>query len=497
MHAAPVVLYCALRVVGTLSWRATAQWVCLCGLAGAYFIPLHPVQTMLCGALLAGLAAAYALVVREGWQALGKLACAAGLGVAGAAWFWFPVLSDYGDLRITPHGAFLDAGLADAGVLLWPTYREAGSYTWPPQVGLQFVLAAMVALFIVRRTRAVGVVAAAVVLGVVGVVLFHERMPVVQKVLTPLQWSYRLLVPATLAGAVCLGLVVEAGIQRIGSARGRNLAAWLTLAYVLGTSAPYFLGVGKREYPVRVRNVVAPTWEAPNSTGSYALRGWDYRRLKLVRDDGLLNVNTDIVVPAEGVETEVELLLRQLPPGAATSVDEAPSIRLGSDPRRAGRVEAAGNGRLRVRFEVRPRVGHVAGDAVVRLDAPPGAAWAVEDLTFRAVADDPSIVCRIPAKAARRDRRRVTQFDVGVPPEREGWYQLPLFVLPSDEVEVNGEKAPVTPSANRAMVMVRLRSDRNVVKIRTLPTAWAWGVSALATTGMVVGVGVSVFKCKG
>ena len=42
------------------------------------------------------------------------------------------------------------------------------------------------------------------------------------------------------------------------------------------------------------------------------------------------------------------------------------------------------------------------------------------------------------------------------------------------------------------MVIAHLGTGRNLVKIRTLPTRGAWGVSLVATLGMVVAAGASV-----
>ena len=543
LHAAPGLLYCALRVGRARGLRESLGWVCVCGLAVAYFVPLHPVQTVLCGVLIALLVAVDAIACRtpptpalppeyrgEGgrdelrtpafpwgtgrgsrvWSVLrasAKLAVAAGLGVLGAAWFWWPVVRDYDVLRIVPHGAFLDAGLADPAVLLWPGYRLAEGYPWPPQVGVHFVIAAGVALVLWRNAKAVGVAAALGLVVVIGVVLFHRHVPAVGEVLKPLQWSYRLLVPGTVAGVVCVVVALTGVLRRVGEGRPGRVVVGAAMAWVLVHSVPYFLGTWEKS--VRVRNVVAAMWEAPNSTGSYALRGTDYRRLGFVRADGMLNANVNLAVPAEGVGTEVEIVARRvavsgaaladrgeppapaLPPEDRVEGGRALAVGVGErEPAARGAVERLGDGRVRLRFRFTPRVGHGAGDGVVRFEAPGAArAWAVEDVTYRAVADDAGMACRVPGNMTRRDRGRVVELEVDVAARREGWYQLPVFVLPSNEVRVNDVRVETTPSANRAMVMVRLGTGRNVVKIRTLPTRAAWGASLAAGGLMVAGAG--------
>jgi hypothetical protein len=519
LHASPVVLYAALRLARARGWCGSVLWVCLCGLAVAYFVPLHPVQTMLCGALVALLVAVDVLpfsrpargTLRPVGATLGKLAAAALLGVAGSAWFWWPVLRDYGALRIVPHGAFLDAGLSDPAVLLWPTYRRSATYPWGPQLGLHFAVAAVVAILWGRARRAAGVAAGVAVIAVVYVVLFQADLPAVQRALRPLQWSYRLLVPATLAGAVCAALALAAVLRRAGNGRAGGIVLGAAAAWVLVASIPYFLGNGAWLRESRVRNVVAPTWEAPNST-AYALRGTDYRRLDFVRADGMLNTNVNLVVPPEGVATLVEMELRRMPapPGGSNAADSpAPGqspedgqhggryawleVRLGESEPAPG-FKAYGESRLGITLVLTPRVGHVRGDGAVRFHAPevaPGEAarWRVDDVTYRAVADEAGKECRLPERVVRRDRGTLVELEVDVAAGREGWYQLPVYTLPSNEVRVNDAVVEAMPSANRAMVMARLGTGKNVVKIRTLPARAAWGVSVVAVAGMMVGAG--------
>jgi hypothetical protein len=115
-------------------------------------------------------------------------------------------------------------------------------------------------------------------------------------------------------------------------------------------------------------------------------------------------------------------------------------------------------------------------------------------LTFRATADDAALACRLPAGAVRRDRGKTTEFEVNVAAGKEGMYQLPVFVLPSNVVTVDGQAVPTTPSDNRAMVIVPLKSGRNVVKIRTRPDPVAWAVSAGVIVAMVAGASWAVSK---
>jgi len=256
----------------------------------------------------------------------------------------------------------------------------------------------------------------------------------------------------------------------------------------VGNSVPYFRGGRTKS---RLRNVLAPTWQAPNSTGSYALRGTDYASLNFVRPDGTLNVNTDLPVPQEGVRTEVSLLLRRTVP---SSDKPGVIVRDTTTVTQAVLGQAFPPSHERLTFVIRPSVGHVPGDSVVRFEAPGTSTWPVEDLTFRATEDDASMVCRVPAGAGRRDRGKTTEFEVNIAPGKEGLYQLPVFVLPSNVVTVNGDAAATTPSDNRAMVIVPLKSGANLVKIRTRPDPVAWAVSAGAIVAMVAGASWAVSK---
>ena len=143
---------------------------------------------------------------------------------------------------------------------------------------------------------------------------------------------------------------------------------------------------------------------------------------------------------------------------------EAPQVSVGEVvPAPRGVVEVAGE-RVKLRFTVTPRVGHTPGDGVVRFEVPrDGAAfsdWRVEDVTYRAVADGPSMACRLPGNVVRRDLGKTVEFDLDVAAGREGWYQLPVYVLPSNEVMVNGRPVDSLPSANRASSSATVPSTR-------------------------------------
>lgn len=468
LHTAPVVLYCALRLVQSSRRWDGVLWLCLTGLAAGYYIPLHPVQAVMGGTLIGAIVLAHALIDRRAsWPALARLAGAGALALAASSWFWVPIARDYRELQIVAHGTFLDAGMTDPAVLLWPTFRETPEYPWAPQVGLHFVVAAVVVVALWKDTRAAGVTAALVLLVIVVVVLFHTHLPLAQRVLKPLQWSHRLLIPATTAGALCLALELSAVVRRVRDPWAQGAAFGVAMAYVLAVSAPYFLGQRPWVYTSRVRNVLAPGWQAPNSA-VYSLRGTDYRRLEIVRADGTLNVNTDLTIPPEGFPTEVRIVLRR--PARPQSL----GVRVGTSPAELpyqGVAEPEEPSHVRLAFTFSPRAGFNPGrpsDTVIRFDAPESATdWPVDDLTFRATADPADLVCRLPSAATRTDTGAQTSFHVDVDAGREGMYQLPVCMLPSSLVTVNGTRVAPTPSVNRLMVTVPLRAGRNEVTIRT------------------------------
>ena len=529
LETVPLVFYCGLRLLRTSGPGDTLRWLCLTALSLAYFIPLHPVQTVLCGALILALLVVHSLSDShtrgtEPARLLAALVC----GAAATAWYWIPLARDRADLRVSPHAGFFDAGLASFKALLWPWHLRPEPWPWAPQLGFHFALAAAAILLVApwrrlwsrcclgspgrRPARAIAVTAALALATILVLIRFGDSIPAwLYHVLKPLQWTYRLLIPAALAGAVCLALVFDVAISTAPGRWARGALVVVTLAYVVGISMAYFHGQAMG-YLTTTARVVSPDFESPNTSG-YALRGTDYTRLPFVRPDGSLNTGARIVIPSEGHPTEVELVLRpegdatgdvdvnlgdarepmdarnpDLPRLAALRPAHRPLTWSNLNDRRMEKTPLPG-GALRLAFSFVPPVGLVPGDTAVRFESrPPGLNWSVQDLTFRTVGEPPDRACRVPTQLQRVvDGRHRTQFWMEVPPGRAGLYQLPVYSLPSNEVVVTGRHLARPPAGNRAMTVVPLREGSNVIRIRTRHTRAAWWVSAIALGALVAG----------
>lgn len=505
LEATPLVFYLALKVVQSARPRAPAGtapaaaapapprarlWFCLASLAWAYFIPLHPVQTVLCGGLVFVLLAAHSLLdLKTTWRGpaavLGTIVC----GSLASAWFWVPVARDYADLRITPHAGFFDAGLASFPVLLWPVYREMLWRLWAPQLGLHFAVAAAAVLVLWPRPgRAIGAIAALSLVAIIVLIRWYDSVPYAAQLLKPLQWTYRLLVPAALAGTVCLALAFDAIHRRLSGAGGLALYV-IVLAYVVGISPWYFAGRG-RQYGTPRDEVLSPHYVAVNTTGSYVLRGTDYARLGLVKPPSLLNTGVRLPIPGEGYRTEIRLVLRTDAGAASAAGSEVrPDVDVLIDTAKNPGVSKTWiDGALHLGFSIMPHVGHVAGNKALRfVSSPPETRWRVQDVTFHSAADPSGWVCRVPEVARRtRDGKRL-RYNIEVAPGKAGLYQLPVCHLPSNTMEVNGNPLSPLPMVNRAMVVAPLREGVNDVQIRTRPAAAAWLVSAGACIALAIG----------
>ena len=502
METVPAVFFCGVHLVRATGRREVWLWLCLTTLAVAYFIPVHPVQTFLCGALVMALLAVHALFdAKTGWRGVGRLFAGLAGGAAGSAYFWFPLALVQPELRVSTHAALLDAGFASAKMLFWPVYLRHASVEWGPQLGIHFAVAAGLVPFSVywwkRPARALGLTAALALATLVSLILWYDRVPRwLFELLKPMQWTYRMLVPAALAGTLCLALVFDWGMIVLRRWWARAPVLLAVLGYVVWLSPPYFAGQAIR-YITTPQEIVEPGWPSPN-TLAYALRGNDYNRLAIVRPDGMLNTGAPVYIVAEGYPTEVELVVRAEGSTSGTEADVGVTV---GDPN--GAPPAAGvapprdekarlpDGSVRLAFSFTPNVGHTAGHTVMRFESnPPGVNWKVEDLTFRVVGEGPEKAVRLPPNVERKRGGRRREFIVTVPPGKAGLYQLPVYYLPSNVIIVNGVRQTAHPSINRSMVVVPLREGFNRTKVRTRamrgPAYVAAGTLIAALAGAVV-----------
>jgi hypothetical protein len=352
----------------------------------------------------------------------------------------------------------------------------------------------LLALVFAKRTGALGVLAALSFAGMVAIILWHNDIPQVNELLKPLQWTYRLKIPAAFAGALCLALSLSALERWLRHPWTAGLAFGLTFAYVFLIAPPYFAHLQKYErHPLEV--ALQPNYHHPNAL-AYAMRGTDFGELRrLWAPDGLLRLGADLAVAPEGYPFEARLLLRNETPGAATDGPAELRVLIDGVTDRGVTTSAAGDGLLRLVVPLKPRVGLGGGDQMLRFEAPPGSAWRLTDLAFWTHGDPPDAEVRVPdaAKVRRVQRRKRAVFHVEIDPGREGLYQLPVCYLPSNELKVNDRPARLA-SVDEYLTIVRLSAGKNVVQVRTRPTMWAWSVSVGTLVAALAGVVVAAVR---
>jgi hypothetical protein len=446
--------------------RDSRIWVYLTGLTWAYFIPIHPIQSLLCGALITMLVASYALfdlADRERASTVAsKLVGALAIGAIGSAWFWWPIVRDYDALRIVPHGQFGDAGLDNLRLLLLPWHRDIwGIPGWAPQLGLHCFLASALAMLWFRRTRALGALAGLSVLVIVCLIRWHSSVSLLDQLFKPLQWTYRLLIPAAFATTISLVLVVEAIGDAWRHGRQWRILCMLIVGYTLTLAVFYFAHQSTGYEAFGSKRVIQTQFMAPNSE-YYALRGVDFRKLEIVHDQ-MLVTSRDFTIPLEGYPFDIRLVLRELDPAAEVLV-----LVDGARDRGVTRTVSHDGHTLTLTVHLVPQVGHAtSANHVLRFES--AQACQVLDLAFHIDGDLQDSVVRIPDSLAILSSGTNTLLRVDVASGKEGLYQLPFTYLPSNGHWVNGVRVGAG-SVDRFMTVVPLAAGENLVRIETRPT---------------------------
>ncbi len=443
----------------------------------ALFLPCHPLQTVLLGATGAGLLLLHAADLRrQGGRPRLDLPLVAGLcGLGSCAWFWLPILRHWGALKMTTWrgaSAWVSA-YTSLDVLLWPWARGVEpAPAWTPQLGAPLALGLLLATLAGAWRH--GRVLAGAALGGWALLLLtasppwlNHRHPWLVSLLglNRLQYSYRLLLPATLLASVCLAWSWSWLRRRAGWR-----PAWVTTVAVAGVvlhALPYVWGTSAsaRRYALSLDELLAPTFEAPNSS-FYGLVGADYRRLGWTGPRGL-RLREELPLPQAGLPFEARL---ETPLPLAELRGEAEGRALVV----ARRLEAD---LAAYEFAVTP-----SRTFRIRFEGP--AALDVAALRFKPQGDTrwlalPSRV-DVLATSGTAWRARVTA-------ERAGPVQLPVAYFPGDRVTVDGHPAPQA-SQDRFLVVAELRAGANLVEVETVRDGWASlvvGLSLVACLALV------------
>jgi hypothetical protein len=475
LHLAALVLWGLVRLADCCARhepprRLIARFA-LCALTLVLFIPCHPTQTIYTGLTVLILTAAYSLD-RSSGKAFGRWLLLAGLagltGVLLTAWFWLPVFRDAAHLRIMGHLTYTYTSAAEsAGLVFAAWFRTRGQPGWAPQLGPHITLAAILtALFAWRKTCRVQAVAVVVLLALFAFLIllpdFKEHSPRFQPVYSmilpwvkPMQFSYRFLIPAAVAGSVAVALALRHIEDLLWSTRWRAVLFAGGTVFLVAYSFPFYHRCGALDSPhhLPLAYVLSDSFDAHNVTLSYAMCGNDYRAYnrEWMRDEAL-RTGTDMPLPFEGVPFETAVVLvdpqgtfdvfvngRKAPTRAATDSETGrPVISFAVCPGRG----MYGRSRVALRFE--------SSAAPVRVEA----------MMFRPAGDKDWV--RLPVLIDQSTDSPAATWRVRV--RERGVYQLPFCFYPDVRVQVNGQPVEHV-SADRYLFTTHLEAGERVIEV--------------------------------
>src|SRR5262249_45184359 len=99
----PVTTWLSLRTLHTRSQSGVWGAVVLASLAWAFFVPIHPVQTLYAGGLSAVLVLWYGLVTLRDWHSTLRAVLPYFFGTLASSWFWLPILLDFNSIQNAAH----------------------------------------------------------------------------------------------------------------------------------------------------------------------------------------------------------------------------------------------------------------------------------------------------------------------------------------------------------------------------------------------------------
>jgi hypothetical protein len=440
--------------------------------AWAYFVPIHPVQSLYAGGLVAGLAFWHCYWTSRDWGLVRNLAASYLLGTLLCSWFWLPVVLDYGHVKMIGHLTF-ENRFFTWPALLWPWYRATpGEDGWAIQIGLHFVLAALVTLLVRPSLRDVKWLSAVLFVLCLVIVVDLQPVAIVQRLFRPLQWNYRLLIPCALLGAICLGRAFSL-LDALNHFRtAANVCRVVLLLAIVATSSLYFipsyLGIHHAPAPKAVAHALSADFKPFNSS-LYSQFGTDYRSLGWCTD-GRLAVNEGHPLAREGMPFEFTMALE--------SDRDLGSLRVlvGKEPGLYA-LERAAAGTWRLRGLVVPPRGRMAADRDVRFELPgDGGPVRIRACAFRAVGEGQEWF-RLPDSVRPLRRGYLARYCITVPGGQPGLYQVPVNFLPTMTIRVNGLEVPQS-SLDANMLVVPLLGGENLVEVATLPHPVALGFMA-------------------
>lgn len=502
----PLLTWLSLNVVARKKSEGLSSWGWGVGLAAywAFFIPVHPLQSVLSGGLVIALALLESLRRKLPPSSRSNYLFWTALGVAWSAWFWLPIVRDYQAIAVTHQRGWFNAGVGWSQ-LLSPLYLKMEGETLAVRWGAPLYLGTAASLVLLARSKTLEWYCACISILLAGLVVEGARSGLLAGWLGAFQFTFRFLVPVGLVSALALTGSLSALKNRLNRFRrlSTGLVPFCGMA-VLACSAPYVL---LDESPASLVSLSSwipasqelilspeyrhtPTWE-------YSFVGVDYARIGWIRD-GKLRLNQPIQFPQDGEVFEFCLQLKGAKgaiAGLKFVVDQAPVLSQllpqsdGTWEFRALMTPALGNGTTRpVVVFSSPGKGEiqVLSQKYRRLERWPKRLWLSES---QFLLSDPWVT-PLPSgkwKPSESSRRRV---DVASP----GIYQIPVACFSNAEMKVDG-KSVISLSGNRRFWVAFLSKGHHLLEFTNhldIMALYLMGASLLLVVAMglkQVGVG--------
>lgn len=439
------------------------------------FIPCHPIQTVCIGIVIAIIVTTYIftsnlifLRIRVFAILLTSLIFSLGF----TSWFWLPITRYYEQLRITGHQVFWSADTT-LQMVLWPWFYPSHLIKgWAPQIGLHITLSLLfLIVFSWDKINTLGKTATLLLL----IILFLIILPswsndnIFSVILSPLQYSYRLFMPAALLASLVVGFAQKELSSRLTKKSQQTLIFWASVIFIVMYSYPFLhlskISTSGLEYQDTLAKIKSPGFIAKNST-YYGFLGTDYSKLGWV-ENGSLKVNEILHLPREGLPFETEITLAD-----KLFKNDQINILVNNIASKTKTLSQNSENLTQLTMSLNPSKGVGAKPVNLQFQSNHKVV-PIQDIRFRPLKDSDWL--KIPDAFIVTNNKKDKNFKAIVNVRKAGLYQLPVCYYPSLILRVNGINVN-HESSDKFLVVVRLVKGENLVEIETKPDFFTKGV---------------------
>lgn len=434
--------------------KAFALMVITC----VFFIPCHPIQTLYIGITIALLTLGYLVNDKNSFRTKLTTLFILILGFICAllitSFYWIPIIQDYEQIRTTKVAMALSAG-TDLRTVLWPWFSPVYhiTSTWAPQIGVSYTSAALLLILFFKRLNVLSKLIVLLFILVLYCIVWPAYSPnshLLHVLFSPTQWTYRLLMPAVIVGALIVALAKHQMDLLITKRLYKNIIFALSLLIITISVSPYLYYLAHRtSYHQTLSQILSPSFNEPSVKSSYALLGTDYRELGWI-EDGKLSLNRYMLLPTDGIPFEAEITL---PPGT-------PPLNVIVNNQYIPVNQEINDSHTQLSFSLSLSIGYNPASQYIQFQSG-SPSLVIEDLKFRPQGD--SEWFRLPEsyQFIESSKHRVK---ISVHTKISGLYQIPLCYRPGMKIYVNDK--PVSHQSNdKIFLVVPLESGENVLNI--------------------------------